>query len=246
MEIMSGVMSDIFVKDIFHIKKVKNSYLKEILTLYTYMEKNNFSLFFYFRRVAGSIYFGKRWRSRNVMRRWKGKRRETGAVEGGKKKPGYYFCSLSVNWNHKNLDRFRGSPSRLTFHSPFVAYYPFVTSQDKRLRWMQSSGVGCNYGLSITNSTHAVTTCPELTRSLLMHWRDKFTPQVPYVAFLSLELIRVFFPFKPYSGFLSLPPPLLSLSLCFICTYPSSLIIKHFHIEHRICNNEYATKWLTK
>lgn len=105
---------------------------------------------------------------------------------------------------------FERVPAGLTFHSPFVAYYPFVTSQDKRLRRVQSSGVGCNYGLLITNSTRAVTTCPELTRSLLMHWRDKFTPQVSSAAFLSLELIRIFF---PLSHPLSLP---LFLSVCFV------------------------------
>lgn len=109
-------------------------------------------------------------------------------------------------------------PAGLTFHSPFVAYYPFVTAQDKRLRRVQSSGVGCNYGLSITNPTRAVTTCPELTRSLLMHWRDKFTPQVPSATFLSLELIRIFFPLRSRSLF--------SLSF-YLCLSALFLLILH-------------------
>lgn len=34
-------------------------------------------------------------------------RAKLGPREAEEKKPGYYFCSLSVNWNHKILDRFR-------------------------------------------------------------------------------------------------------------------------------------------
>lgn len=84
-----------------------------------------------------------------------------GPKRAEEKKPGYYFCSLSVNWNHKILDRFRERSTVLLLRRllllPFAAHRLFVGSLIPRLGWLQSAEVGCNYRLPITNLTRVVT-----------------------------------------------------------------------------------------
>jgi len=97
---------------------------------------------------------------------------------------------------------------------------------------VQSTEVGCNYRLSITNvGLHAVSTRSGLTRSLLTHWRDKFTPRVPF-AFFSFRANRGLLPRQVADSFSS------PFSRCSDSpAFPPS-IVKRFHIASATCSDE--------
>lgn len=73
-----------------------------------------FSFYFCRRWTAGSIYFKKDEEVKRNVAMERVEEREGCETEEEKRKKrnlGYYFCSLSVNWNHKIPDRFREGPT---------------------------------------------------------------------------------------------------------------------------------------
>lgn len=135
------VISDIFLSKInlfLNLKKVKNVYLRDIQDIpRMYVQRKTiFSVSFISaesQTVSRAIdLLREKMKEQNAMQRWKGEK-EADWDRGGWKKRNRDITF--ARYRLIGITRFsivsERVPAGLTFHSPFVAYYPFVTAQDK-------------------------------------------------------------------------------------------------------------------